>query len=162
MRLKLRFIIFFTALLVFSLFRGTVLAADFKVTGTAIDGKNNPVVNAKITVMDVLTQRTITTTNSDQNGYYTLFVPKGTYNIVTSPPAGSNIPATTYSHITIASDLSLHNNMNTETNNSSNTTAQNAHESSPKKGINFLLLIVFLVVIVAAVLFIRVSKKKNI
>lgn len=160
MRLKIHIITSFILILSLSIFfQGSVLAADFKVTGTTFDNKNDPVAHTTITVMNTTTQKLITTTLSDQNGYYTFFVPKGTYNIDANPPAGSNLKPVMNSHIMIASDISLHNNLNTVGNLAN--APQNTQQVSVRKWFGLVLLSIFVLIIVVAIGFALLKNKKQ-
>lgn len=160
MRLKIHLITFFVCILFLSfVFNKSVLAADFRVTGTTFDNKNDPVAHTTITVMDDTTQKIITTTTSDQNGYYSLFVPKGTYDININPPFGSNLKPTMNSHILITSDISLHDDLNPIVNVTN--VQQNTQQASIKKWIGWLLLSLLVLVIITAVGFALVKNKKQ-
>jgi len=158
MRFKIQLVTFFCVLLLSPLLlKGTVFAEDFIVTGTVIDGKNNPVVNATVTAVDATTQKIIATTTSDKNGYYSFSVPKGTYDITTSPPAGSGLQTGTDSPITIASNTTLHNDLNTV----GNAPSHSLQKNSPiEKELGWVLLVIFLVVIIVAVGVALPRKKK--
>jgi carboxypeptidase family protein len=159
MNLKIRLLLLFFLVILFPvLFGGTVLAAGFKVTGTAIDGKNDPIARATITATDVTTQKVVSTTTSDQNGYYTLYVPKGTYDITTDPPSGSGLQPTVTSHIAISSDISLHSNMNT-IGNGSNASVSTTQQVSVKRWIGLGLFGALLIVIISAAGFAFFKKK---
>lgn len=163
MYLKKHFVTFFiVALFASFFFKGTVFAADFKVTGTAIDSKDNPVVNAKVTATDDTTQHIVTTTTSDQNGYYVLVVPNGTYDITVAPPSGSGLQSTTYSHVTVSNDMSLHSNLNNVGNGYSNTNIvpQTVVHTQTKGFIGWIVIIILIVVIIATVAFALFKKKK--
>jgi hypothetical protein len=160
MRSPLRLITFFVATVVFPLIlTGRVFAADFTITGTAIDDKNNPVVNAKVTVTNDSTQQVVVTTTSDQSGYYTFLIPKGTYTIITSPPLGSGLQSVTDSHITIVSDLSLHNNLKT-IGNSPNGARKNFMSPTIRDTIGWAIVVAFIISVIAAVGVALTKKKK--
>ena len=158
MRFKIQLATFICVLLFFPLvLKGTAFAESFKVTGTVIDAKNNPVVNATITATDVKTQILTATTTSDKNGYYSFAVPKGTYDITTSPPAGSGLQTGTDSSIRITSNISLHNDLNSINNVALHNPQKN---SSLEKELGWVLVIVFVVVIIVAVGVVLPRKKK--
>lgn len=160
MRFKIRlFTTFVLTLFLFLFFQESVIAANFKVTGTITDNKNDPVAHVTISVTDETTLKVVTTTTADQNGYYTLFVPKGTYDITANPPPGSNLRPEVNSHIKVASDISIHNNLNNVV--SEVNTPQSKQRVSVNNWTGWILLSTLILIIIVAVGFALIKNKKQ-
>ncbi len=87
-KIKLLGFIFFSLFFSF-IFPKNVHAATYTLDGTIEDGSSAPIENVVVDVINPSTSAVVTTTTSDQNGYYTTNVDEGTYNIQLTPQSGS-------------------------------------------------------------------------
>ncbi|MFX0211624.1 MAG: carboxypeptidase-like regulatory domain-containing protein, partial [Candidatus Hodarchaeota archaeon] len=77
------------------------------ISGEVTDELGNLIPNVEIVAQDSISMDNIASTISDENGYYTMVVPQGTYNLIVTPPPASGFESTTIPNIEVISDTTV-------------------------------------------------------
>ena len=95
---------FFIFLSFFFLFPLQIFAANYTISGRAIDTLSNLVINAQITVTDLHTKKVVAKTTTGLDGYYVITVAQGAYNITLAPQSQSGLATITANNLVITSN----------------------------------------------------------
>lgn len=79
-------------------------AANFTISGRAIDTLSNLVINAQITVTDIHSKQVVAKTTTGLDGYYVITVPQGAYDITLIPQTQSGLATITANDLVITSN----------------------------------------------------------
>ncbi len=86
---------------------GVASASVFQVSGTVKNQSSVPLSGAAVDVINASDGSVVTGTTTDSNGYYTLSIAAGTYNVRVTPPAGSGFQTSIALNRVISGDTVL-------------------------------------------------------